>query len=286
MDGGGRVPPGTRTESNAGSSCRGEGRGAGMSRLRIRCVRHVMRIAGIPAPVSSPTVAVVLPVLNEAPHLDACLSELLKHHAVDEILVVDGGSTDASVETVCRHMAADAARVTPCLLQASRGRARQMHAGAQAAHSDVLLFLHADVRLPEGAVEQVRAALRRGYLWGRFDARLSGRNFLFRIVERLMNWRSAATGIVTGDQAMFVRGDVYRMLGGFALLDLMEDIEFSRRLKWVGRPARLHGPVMVSARRWEQEGIIRTVLLMWTLRLLYWLGVSPKRLGCWYYRFP
>ena len=254
-----------------------------MSRLRIRCVRLVMRIAGIPTPVSSPTVAVVLPVLNEAAHLNTCLSELQQHHSVDEILVVDGGSTDASVETVCRHMAADVARVTPCLLQTSRGRARQMHAGALVANSDVLLFLHADVRLPEGAVEQVCVALRRGYLWGRFDARLSGRNFLFRIIERLMNWRSAATGIATGDQAIFVRRDVYHMIGGYAPMDLMEDIEFSRRLKWVGRPARLHGPVMVSARRWEEKGILRTVLLMWTLRLLYWLGISPTRLARWYY---
>jgi rSAM/selenodomain-associated transferase 2 len=159
-----------------------------------------------------------------------------------------------------------------------------MHAGALVANSDVLLFLHADVKLPDGAVEAVRAAIRQGYLWGRFDVRLSGRNFLFRIIERLMNWRSAATGIITGDQAIFVRRDVYCMLGGYAPMDLMEDIEFSTRLKWVGRPARLHRPVMVSARRWEEKGILRTILLMWTLRLLYWLGVSPKRLGRWYYR--
>lgn len=161
-----------------------------------------------------------------------------------------------------------------------------MHAGTLAANSDVLLFLHADVRLPEGAVDAVRAAIRRGCLWGRFDVRLSGRNFLFRLIEQLMNARSALTGIATGDQAIFVRRDVYRMLGGYAPMDIMEDIEFSTRLKWVGRPARLHGPVMVSARRWEEKGILRTVLLMWTLRLLYWLGVSPRRLARWYYRHP
>lgn len=245
-------------------------------------------IAGIQTPVSSPTVAVVLPVLNEADCLDTCLSELLQHHSADEILVVDGGSTDASVEMVCRHMSEGVgdAQAVPCLLQTPRGRARQMHAGALAANSDALLFLHADVRLPDGAVEAVRATISQGYLWGRFDVRLSGRNFLFRLIERLMNARSALTGIATGDQAIFVRRDVYRMLGGYAPMGLMEDIEFSRRLKWVGRPARLHRPAMVSARRWEEKGILRTVLLMWTLRFLYWLGVSPTRLARWYYRHP
>lgn len=238
--------------------------------------------------MSSPTVAVVLPVLNEANRLGECLADLRQNHSTDEILVVDGGSTDASIEMVCRLMSEGVgdAQAVPCLLQAPRGRARQMHVGALAANSDVLLFLHADVKLPEGAVEAVRAAIRQGYLWGRFDARLSGRNFLFRLIERLMNARSSLTGIATGDQAIFVRRDVYRMLGGYAPMDLMEDIEFSTRLKWVGRPARLHGPVVVSARRWEKKGIIRTILFMWTLRLLYWLGVSPRRLARWYYRLP
>ena len=242
--------------------------------------------AGAPAFLSLPTVTVVLPVLNESNRLDECLADLRQRHAVDEILVVDGGSTDASIEMVCRHMTEDTGNVqaVPCLLQTQRGRARQMHVGALVAHADILLFLHVDVELPDGAMEAVRAAVRQGHLWGRFDVRLSGRNFLFRIIEHMMNWRSAVTGIATGDQAIFVRRDVYRMLGGYAWIDLMEDIEFSRRLKWVGRPARLYVPVRVSARRWEEKGILRTVLLMWTLRFLYWAGVSPKRLARWYSR--
>lgn len=229
------------------------------------------------------TVAAILPVLNEAPRLSDYLADLYQAHRFDEMIIVDGGSTDASVEIVCQFMSSGAHPV-PCLMETPRGRARQMHAGAGTAASDILLFLHADTTLPSEAVSQIREAIRRGYVWGRFDVKLSGGHFLFRIIERMINWRSALSGIATGDQAMFVRRDVYRLLGGFSLIPLMEDIEFSRRLKDIGKPARLCTPVVTSSRRWETHGILRIVLLMWMLRFLYWLGVSPKRLARWYDR--
>lgn len=230
--------------------------------------------------------AVILPILNEAAHLDAVLSALLEFQHFDEIIVVDGGSSDASVEIVCKFMSSGEpdAHPVPVLIQSPRGRASQMHAGAQVAEADVLLFLHADCTLPPGAADDIRDAVEAGCSWGRFDVRLSGRHFLFRVIERLMNWRSRLTGIATGDQAVFVRRDVYRTLGGYVPMALMEDIEFSTRLKWIGRPVCLPGPVLVSSRRWEKYGIVRTTLLMWALRLLYWLGVSPARLARWYYR--
>ncbi len=236
---------------------------------------HEHAIAGTPA--ASLLVAVVLPVLNEASTLPITL-EHLRQLLPDEVIIVDGGSTDTTRDIAQTKMDGLPAR----LLTSTRGRAHQMNTGAAAAHSDILLFLHADTRLPPDAIESVRAVIRAGNVWGRFDVRLDGTWPVYRIIERFMNLRSALTGIATGDQTIFVRRDVFRQLGGFAPIPLMEDIELSARLRRRQLPARIRTPVLVSVRRWKRYGVARTVLRMWWLRLCYWLGVSPARLARWY----
>ena len=166
------------------------------------------------------------------------------------------------------------------VLQSERGRARQQNTGAAAASGDVLLFLHADTRLPANADERVIGGLDRGGRgWGRFDVRLTGRHPLLRVIERMIGLRSRLTGIATGDQAIFVRRDWFRRAGGFPEIPLMEDVALSKELKRLGPPLCLRDPVTTSSRRWEERGVMRTMLLMWRLRLEFWLGADPARLA-------
>jgi rSAM/selenodomain-associated transferase 2 len=218
------------------------------------------------------SLSIIVPVLNEAAALPDALPHLAALHAQGaEVIVADGGSTDGSVGRW--RAAADR------MVQAPRGRARQMNAGAAAASGEVLLFLHADTRLPEDALERIRTACRDGALWGRFDVRIRGDARMLAVVAALMNLRSRLTGIATGDQAIFVRRDAFLDAGGYPDQPLMEDIELSRRLKRTGRPACLRDKAVTSGRRWERSGVWRTILLMWRLRLLYWLGVPADALA-------
>lgn len=221
------------------------------------------------------SIALIVPALNE-PLLGAVLQRLSAHPG-DEIIVVHAGDpiTLAGLRDVRLPRGGR-------LLPAPRGRALQMNAGAAVANADVLLFLHVDTELPPNALAEVRAAIAAGAVWGFFGVRLTGRRPLLRIVERMMTWRSRATAIATGDQAIFVRRDVFQLLGGYARIELMEDIELCTRLKWFGRPARLRAAVVTSSRRWDTRGVMRTILLMWGLRALYAVGVSPRRLARWY----
>jgi len=226
-------------------------------------------------------VTIVIPTLNEADALPATLASCVNEHTPLEIVVVDGASVDDTVvrtQEFLQHHPGVQWRIA----HSPAGRARQMNLGAQGARGDVLLFLHADTRLVAGALDAVCDVVRRGAIWGRFDVRLSGQHALLRVIERFMNWRSRLTGIVTGDQALFVRRDAFRIAGGFGEMPLMEDIEFSARLRIFGRPACLREHVVTSSRRWELHGIVRTVMRMWTLRLCYLIGVSPVRLVKWY----
>jgi rSAM/selenodomain-associated transferase 2 len=221
--------------------------------------------------------AVVIPVLNEADAVGAALARLqpLRERGAS-VIVVDGGSTDDTAERA--RAGAD------CVLDAPRGRAVQMNRGAEVALRDgavdALLFLHADTRLPERADESIATACRgRPMAWGRFDVRIAGHAPGLRLVGTLMNLRSRLTGICTGDQCMFATRALFEALGGFAPIPLMEDIDFSRRARRVTRPRALRAVATTSGRRWDRHGVARTVVLMWRLRLAYFLGADPARLA-------
>ena len=222
------------------------------------------------------SISVVMPVLNEAASITAAVANARGQAA--ECLVVDGGSTDRTAA-----LARDAGAI---VISAARGRALQMNAGAARACGEVLLFVHADCRLPDSAAHRIRAALSTGARWGRFDVRLDSPRRSLRMVAAMMNWRSRLTGIATGDQAIFMTRALFDTIGGFAPIPLMEDIDVSTRLCRIARPACLRDRVLVSARRWEQRGVARTVTEMWLWRAAYAAGVSPERLHRLYYGRP
>jgi len=216
---------------------------------------------------------IIIPALNEGSVIADLLASLapLRTRGV-EVVVVDGGSTDGTAEAAAPG--ADRVIVAP------RGRARQMNAGAAVAHAPVLLFLHADTRLPANADQLILNRLSAaGLEWGRFDVRIESASRWLRLVASLMNLRSRITGIATGDQAMFVTRRAFDALRGFPDQALMEDVELSSRLKRRGPPLCLSPPVVTSGRRWGARGVARTILLMWWIRLLYFFGVAPDRLA-------
>lgn len=215
--------------------------------------------------------SVVIPALDEAEALPATLAALAPLRARGhEVIVVDGGSSDGTPEL--------AAPLADRVIAAPRGRARQMNAGAAIARGEALIFLHADTRLPGDADHRVAEALG-SRVWGRFDIAIEGRSPLLRVVAFFTTWRSRVTGIATGDQAIFVRRDAFERAGGFPDFALMEDIAFSRRMKAFSRPACLGARAVTSGRRWERHGVLRTVFLMWRLRLAFFLGAAPEELA-------
>jgi len=221
---------------------------------------------------------IVVPVLNEAAIIVAALEPLVALWVRGaEIIVVDGGSSDGTSQL--------AQPLADHVIAAARGRGPTMNAGAALGTGDALLFLHADTTLPENADLLIAAALSRR-AWGRFDLRIAGKHPLLALVAHLINWRSRATGIATGDQAIFVTREAFLSIGGFPDLPLMEDIAISQRLKRLCRPFCITTPVITSGRRWEHNGIFRTILLMWRLRLAYYFGVAPARLASRYRPVP
>jgi rSAM/selenodomain-associated transferase 2 len=220
-----------------------------------------------------PQLSIVIPVLDEAATIADALAALAPDRARGaELIVVDGGSRDETAEA--------ARPLADKVIAAPRGRGSQMNAGAAAAQGDVLLFLHADTRLPPEADRLVVDALARSKrAWGRFDVTIAGRSPFLRVVAAMMNLRSRLTGIATGDQAMFMTRAAFAQAGGFPDIPLMEDIVLSRRLKSVSPPACLSARATTSGRRWDRDGVVRTILTMWRLRLAFFLGAEPARLA-------
>lgn len=217
--------------------------------------------------------SIIVPLLNERNLIAELAEQLQPWLGRDdcEAILVDGGSGDGTAE-----LARDAGLG---VLVSPKDRALQMNCGAAAARGEILLFLHGDTQLPANALELIESALVEKYCWGRFDVRIDGHSFWFPVIATLVNWRSHLSGIATGDQGIFVRRRVFEQLGGFPAQPLMEDIELSKRLLKISRPACIGVPVLTSGRRWQSRGVLRTILLMWRLRFAYWRGVPVEILA-------
>ena len=216
-------------------------------------------------------VSIIIPVLNEENSIRATLERLqLFRQQGNEVIVVDAGSKDQTVDI--------ASGLVDQTLSSAKGRARQMNLGAANAQHEILWFLHADTLVPENAIKKIEYGLETN-AWGRFNVKLSGSRWIFRIIERMMNLRSCMTGIATGDQGIFVKQALFSGIKGYPEIPLMEDIALSKELKRLSRPACVKDQLVTSSRRWEENGIMKTVLLMWKLRFLYFIGISADTLA-------
>jgi rSAM/selenodomain-associated transferase 2 len=229
-------------------------------------------------------ISIIIPTLNEERTIVATLA----HTAglgFDELIVTDGGSLDQTLLLVESYrLRTQHSALSPIqLLTAPCGRARQMNEGAKVSRGEVLLFLHADTQLPNDAKKMIDMTLAdQRMVGGWFDVQFDRPSMWGAIISSMMNWRSRLSGLSTGDQALFVRRPTFDQMGGFADMPLMEDIDFSRRLKRKGATTALTATVTTSFRRWERQGPLRTILLMWALRFFYWVGVAPSHLAQWY----
>jgi len=218
----------------------------------------------------------IIPTLNEAEGIDNILRSLqYLRKAGHEIIIADGGSTDNTIQI--------AQPLVDKIVQCPKGRAIQQNRGAMLAVGDYLFFLHADTQIPINFESIIKKHLKKNVIWGRFDVRLSGNHVFFRIIEKMMNWRSRLTRIATGDQLIFCRKDIFTQIGGFKEIALMEDIELSGRLKKISPPYFFSEKVITSSKKWEKNGIVSTILLMWWLRLNYFFGKDPRQLVKLYY---
>ncbi len=227
-------------------------------------------------------ISIVIPAYNEGEAIVNRLQKLFLRHAVAQCVVVDASETEVFDTIRGKVFTAFPNQSLNYIAAYTKGRGAQMNAGTASSDGNILLFLHADTRLPEGALMQISRGVKAGWHWGRFDVRFDQAGWPYKLIASMMNWRSRKTGIATGDQAMFMTRAAFDLVGGFDDIELMEDIAMSKKLKTIGSPLCLDLKVKTAARRWQQKGVFRTVLLMWWLRLAYWLGVSPTTLARWY----
>ena len=218
--------------------------------------------------------SIIIPTLNEEKTIYACLSALQGLRNDCEIIIADGGSSDNT------RLIADA--LTDKIIISPAGRALQMNSGAALATGNILIFLHADTRLPDPALQLIQQQIGITGLWGRFDIQLSGTPFMLKVIAQMMNWRSRLTGIATGDQVIFVTRQAFEQAGRFPAIALMEDIALCAALKKIGPPINLKAKVISSGRRWQRNGVCKTIALMWYLRVRYYFGADPQMLAALY----
>ncbi len=221
-------------------------------------------------------ISVIIPVLNDAEALDLALSSTQDCAGVERI-VVDGGSSDESAEVAQSRGAK--------ILHSFPGRARQMNTGAEVAEGTFLVFLHADTRLPEGFGHHIRRILTQsGVAAGAFQLQIDASSARWRFIEKTANWRSRYLQMPYGDQAIFLRTELFREMGGFPDLPIMEDFQLIHRLQGEGRIVIAPAAVVTSARRWEKLGALRTTLINQLMILGFYFGFEPSRLARWYHR--
>ncbi len=215
--------------------------------------------------------SIIIPTLNESEHIEKTLKLLQPIRQWSEIIVVDANSEDSTQDL--------ALPLADLVIQSKKGRSIQMNTGANHANGEYLLFLHADTLMPTVAQSALFCSLQQKPVWGRFDVVLSGKTVMLRIIGILMNWRSRLTGIATGDQGIFIQQSQFEKIGQFQTIPLMEDIAFSRTICKISHPTCISQPLITSSRRWESAGNLKTILLMWRLRLLYFFGTDPDKLA-------
>lgn len=217
-----------------------------------------------------PTISVIIPILNEARLLEKTLVQLQSELGAHELIIVDGGSTDSSVRIAEKYGK---------VVRSACGRAKQLNTGAAVATGDILIFLHVDIWLESGAFAAVATALASGYVGGGFRQKIDGKCVLYRLIEIAGNIRGRYLSVFYGDSGIFLARTDFEKIGGFPEVPILEEMEFSKRLRQLGKPTLLTPCIHISARRWEASGIVRTTLNNWLITLLYFFGVSPEKLA-------